>query len=70
MVDWKGGASTSDYIKAANNTRIVAKGISDFITNNKLNLSLVYCVGHSLGGQVLFYHSFLYSYVLIYYLFN
>ena len=53
VVDWYEGAKDEDYDKAAKNIRTAAKGISDFITKNNLDLSLVYCVGHSLGAHVI-----------------
>ena len=53
VVDWFEGANVK-YAKAVVNVRKSAKGISDFITKNNLDTSLIYCVGHSLGAQVSF----------------
>lgn len=58
MVDWGVGAGNNnsviiiDYPKAFLDTRKTGSAIVSFVKNNKMTLSKVYCVGHSLGAHV------------------
>lgn len=51
MVDWSEEANRN-YLKCVDSTKVVGKLIADFILNNKLDLALTYCVGHSLGAHI------------------
>lgn len=55
IVDWREGAEAKTvadftaYKEAHENTKIVGKAISNFITANKIPAETVTCIGHSLG---------------------
>lgn len=59
IVDWREGAEAKTiadftaYKEAHENTKIVGKAISNFITTNKIPAETVTCIGHSLGYDYL-----------------
>lgn len=51
LVDWSAGAGGLDYFKAASNTQVCGTEIAFFLLQNRVNASLVHCIGHSLGAH-------------------
>ena len=63
VVDWKEGAMTlltkntfssehfQDYLKAAQNTKIVGNVTANFLIQANINSKKVHCIGHSLGAH-------------------
>lgn len=52
VVDWRVGAAGPNYHNAAQNTRVTARKLSEFLEESQLDQSKVHCIGHSLGAHV------------------